>query len=117
MAFLIATIRFCTINKIFEKKLVYLKINCKNVQLRKKRKGLFNKTSLSLKNDADAILKTTVCLDQLVIIHVGYYVHDGNFQLVCGIVGLLIALFLSDSPDLVCEGDQIRRGRRPHVKD
>lgn len=51
----------------------------------------------------------------MVHILVGLHVHDNGFQQVFGILGLLIDLPLSKTPDVVAQEIQIRRARMLHI--
>lgn len=63
----------------------------------RKREVLFNKTIFSLKGNLDVVLTLTVCLDDMVLIHVNHYVHDDGLQQgPWYFVGLLVYLTLNN---------------------
>lgn len=81
----------------------------------RKTEVLFNKTIFSLKGNLDVVLTLTVCLDDVVLIHVDHYVHaDGLQQSPWYFVGLLVYLALND---VHVAGIQIRRTRGSHMLD
>lgn len=42
------------------------------------------------------------------LIHIGLHVHNGGLQQICG-------LALNNTPDIVIEGIQIKKAKRPHL--
>lgn len=68
------------------------------------------KTDLYLREGFKATLKVTAYLDQVVIVHVNHCFHDGDFQWLFHIVGLLTRLSLPYAPGF--QETQIKRGWR-----